>query len=415
MVHSQCLKTFIVNRIFYAFTLLVGLVSCNSTPTEFDINLAEAPWDTITQKASGTTVNFMMWQGNPSLNDYINNYVIPRVKELHNIDLEITGGQGPEVVQLVMGEKQAGVEKGQVDIVWINGETFFQLRKIDGLWGPFVKKLPSSKYINFDNPFISIDFQQPVNYMEAPWGMGQYALVYDSAQVSNPPRNLNQLEAYLKENPGTFTISNDFSGMTLLKSFLAEIGGSPTSLDGEFDEEKYKRLSEQLWDYINRNKKYFWKGGSTFPKEHTKVDQMFATGELHLVYGFSEGGIEDKIRDGLFPKTTRAYAWDNGTILNSNYLGIPYNSSNKAGAMTVINFLLSPEAQYYKLTRNGREARTVLDLNLLPAEWRTKFENAPKPQYSPNLEKLAKKAIKEPAPEYMIRLYDDFRTEVIEK
>ncbi len=234
-------------------------------------------------------------------------------------------------------------------------------------------------------------------------------------KVPNPPRNLDELETYLKENPGTFTISNDFSGMTLLKSFLAELGGSPTSLDGDFDEEKYERVSNQLWEYINRNKKYFWKEGSTFPKEHSKMDQMFATGELHLVYGFSEGGIEDKVRDGLFPKTTRAYAWDNGTILNANYLGIPYNSGNKAGAMAVINFLMSPEAQYEKLTRNGRESRTVLDPDRLPEEWKQKFRNAPKPQYSPDPEKLAKKAIKEPAPEYMIRLYEDFRTEVIEK
>jgi len=390
-------------------------MACKPTSSDSTFDPTDASWETIEEKAQGTTVNFMMWQGNPPLNDYINNFLVPTLKDRYGITMKITGGQGPEIVQLVMGEKQAGIENGQVDIVWINGETFFQLRKIDGLWGPFVKQLPNSQYINFDNPFINTDFQQPVNYMEAPWGMGQFALVYDSAKIPDPPRNLKELETYVKANPGTFTLSNDFSGMTLLKSFLAEIGGSPTSLDGDFDEAKYERLSAQLWDYLNRNKKYFWKEGSTFPKEHTKMSQMFATGELQLVYGFSEGGIEDKIEEGLYPKTARAYAWDNGTILNSNYLGIPYNSGNKAGAMVAINFLISPEAQYKKQIHNGREARTVLEINRLPAEWKEKFENAPKPSYSPDSEKLAKKAIQEPAPEYMIRLYEDFRTEVIEK
>lgn len=391
------------------------LAACGEAPAEPKSDITEASWEEITQKASGTTVTFMMWQGSPVLNGYINSYVIPTVKEQYNINLKISGGRGPEIVQLMMGEREAGVDDGQVDIVWINGETFFQLRKVDGLWGPFTEKLPNKKYIDFEDPFINTDFQQPINGMECPWGMGQFAMVYDSAKIPNPPVNLKELEAYVKANPGTFTISNDFSGMTFLKSLLAEFGGSPQSLNGPFNEEKYTRFSSQLWDYINRNKKYFWKEGSTFPKEATKMSQMFATGELHLMYGFGEGGIEDKVKEGLYPTTSRAYAWDNGTILNSNYLGIPYNCGNKAAAMTVINFLISPEAQYMKAATSGRESRTILETDRLPVEWREKFENAPKREYAPEPEELVAKAIQEPAPEYMIRLYDDFRSQVIEK
>lgn len=399
----------------YVVLLLTLLSACTSTTSENETSLLDKNWDTISEESSGTTVNFMMWQGSSEINNYINNYVIPTVKERYNIDLQISGGQGPEIVQLIMGEKQAGISEGQVDMVWINGETFFQLRKIEGLWGPFVKKLPNSAYINFDDPFIHTDFQQPVNDMECPWGISQFAMVYDSAKISNPPKTLDELESYIKEYPGTFTISNDFSGMTLLKSFLAEIGGSPKSLNGPFSEEKYQKLSGKLWRYINRNKKYFWKEGATFPKEHSIMDQMFANGELYLSFGFGEGGIEDKVRSGLFPKSTKGYAWENGTVLNSNYLGIPYNAANKAGAMQVINFLISPEAQFRKSDPDGMDANTVLSIEKLPDEWKAKFENAPNRLYGPEMEDLRSHAIEEPAPEYMIRLYEDFRTEVIEK
>jgi putative spermidine/putrescine transport system substrate-binding protein len=389
-------------------------MACNNS-LENNQNTERASWEEITQLATGTTVTFMMWQGSPVINNYINNYVVPTVKKKYNINLRITGGQGPEIVQLIMGEKEAGVSTGQVDIVWINGETFFQLRKIDGLWGPFVAQLPNAQYIDFDDPFISIDFQQPIDFMECPWGISQFALVYDAARVANPPRNLQELEAYIKANPGTFTISNDFSGMTLLKSFLAELSGSPTGLDGPFDEEKYERLSTQLWDYINHNKKYFWKQGTTFPKEHTKMDQMFASGELLLSFGFSEGGVEEKVRQGLFPNTTRAYAWENGTVLNSNYLGIPYNSGNRAGAMQVINFLISPEAQFEKANPEGMNVNTVLEINRLTPEWQEKFNNIPKRKYGASMEELSHKAIKEPVAEYMLKIYEDFRTQVIEQ
>ena len=32
--------------------------------------------------------------------------------------------------------------------------------------------------------------------MEAPWSIGQFAMICDSAKVSNPPSNLKELEAY---------------------------------------------------------------------------------------------------------------------------------------------------------------------------------------------------------------------------
>jgi putative spermidine/putrescine transport system substrate-binding protein len=399
--------------LFLLFVISLFFLSCENQKESK--NWKKASWNEIEKEAEGTTVNFMMWQGSPVINDYINNYVVPTLKEKHNINLKISSGQGPEIVQLMMGEKQAGSEAGQVDMVWINGETFFQLRKIEGLWGPFTDKLPNAKFINFNDPFISIDFQQEINGMECPWGISQFALVYDSAKTQNPPKSLSQLEQFIKANPGTFTISNDFSGMTLLKCFMAELSGSPDGLDGAFNQEKYDSLSAQLWDYINQNKKYFWKEGRTFPKEHSKMDQMFSSGEILLSYGFSEGGIEDKVLQGLFPKSTKGYAWENGTILNSNYLGITYNSQNKAGAMQVINFLISPEAQLKKAAPSGMNANTVLDISKLSDKYKKQFQEITARQYGPSLEELSENAIREPAPEYMLNIYEDFRTYVIEE
>ncbi|WP_373518577.1 ABC transporter substrate-binding protein [Pricia sp.] len=402
-------------KIPFIIVSILLVVSCAEKPKADEEVLKTASWHEIAQKAKGCTVNFMMWQGSPAINNYINNYVVPSVKKKYNIDLKISGGQGPEIVQLVMGEKQADIEKGQVDMVWINGETFFQLRKVNGLWGPFVNQLPNAEHINMNDPFINTDFQQPVKGMEAPWSINQFAIVYDSAKVVDPPKNLSQLTEYLERYPGTFTISNDFTGMTLLKSFMAEFGGGPNSLDGAFNEEKYNLLSKKLWEYVNAHKKYFWKEGRTFPKEQSKMGQLYANGELLLIYGFSEGGIEEKVLNGLYPKSTRGYAWDNGTIKNSNYLGVLYNAPQKAGAMQVIDFLLSPEAQLKKADVNGMNSNTVLDMESLPVDWQQKFNKVAKRQFGPEMKELEDNAIAEPAPEYMIRLYEDFRKKVIEK
>lgn len=370
-------------------------------------------WSQIEASARGSEVTFMMWQGSPELNAYLNDFVKPKLKLLYDIDLKIVGGQGVEIVQLIMSEKQADIEAGEVDMVWINGETYFQLKEITGLWGPFVDKLPNAKLIDFENKFISIDFQQPIEGMEAPWSITQFALVHDSIKHPNPPSTLQELAKFVEQNPSSFTISNDFSGMTLLKSFLAELSGSPDGLNGAYDEVKYQKLSSQLWDWINQNKQYFWKNGETFPTEHTKLNQMYANGELSLSYGFGEGGIDDKINQGLFPKSTKAYPWKNGTIKNTNYLGITYNGKHKLGAMVVINFLLSPEAQLAKSDVNGVNANSVLMYTKLTPRDQALFDQIPKRKYGVSIESMEGNAIQEPDPKYMIKLYEDFRKKVI--
>ena len=78
----------------------------------------------------------------------MNDFVVPQLKSKYNIDLKISAGQGNQIVSLVMNEKQAG-KQNQMDMCWINGETFYQLRQIDGLHGPFTDQLPNSKYIDF--------------------------------------------------------------------------------------------------------------------------------------------------------------------------------------------------------------------------------------------------------------------------
>lgn len=394
--------------------LILFVASCQSKRDKKKTAMNGIAWDKIEKKAQGSTVHMMMWQGSPELNDYMNNYVVPTLKEKYKIDLKLNGGQGSEIVQLAMNEKEAGTRNGQIDMAWINGETSFQLRKIDALWGPFLDYIPNAEYIDLEDPFINTDFQQPIKGMECPWGISQFALAYDSAKVDEPPQNLTELEAYVKKYPGTFTISNDFTGMTLLKSFLAELGGGPDSLDGEFDKEKYERLSQKLWDFINRNKQYFWKEGETFPKEHTKIAQLVANGELNIAYGFSEGDVEEKVNSGLYPKTMRAYPWKNGTIKNSNYLGIFKNATHKAGALVATNFLISPEAQFKKSQVEGADSNSILSVDRLPEKWAKKFNKTPDRQYGLEMSDLKEYAIEEPAPEYMIRLYEDFRKEVIE-
>ncbi|WP_337872602.1 ABC transporter substrate-binding protein [Ignavibacterium sp.] len=392
---------------------LIIFASCNKKVKEE--NISNLNWEKIVEKAKGSELTLMMWSGDPFINAYMNNYVIPEVKNKFGIILNISEGQGSKIVQILMAEKEAGKNKSELDMMWINGETFYQLRQIDALFGPFLEKLPNSELIDFNNPFIKYDFQQPIDGMECPWGNVQLAIIYDSLKVTDPPETMEELESFVKNNSGVFTIPTEFTGMTLLKSMLIAIAGGQEELNGDFDETKYNKYSAKLWEYINRIKPYFWKEGKTFPPTLAQTHQMFASGELYFTFSNNDSEVDNKVLLGLFPNTSRSYVLKTGTIQNSHYMGIVKNSSNKAAAMVVCNFLISPEAQLKKMNPEVWGDGTILDINKLSDDYQNKFKNIPQRKYSLKRDSIQSKALMELAPEYMIRLYSDFRKYVIEK
>jgi putative spermidine/putrescine transport system substrate-binding protein len=401
----------VVGLVFWACLRLSG---CRSAPPDgVGLDLSTASWEEIEQAARGQAVNMTMWMGDPLINEYMRGFVAPSLQEQYGVTLRVSAGQGNQIVSMVMTEIEAGKAVSEVDLVWINGETFYQLRQIDALFGPFTDRLPNAAFVDLENPFIGVDFQQPVDGYEAPWGNVQFALITDTLRVPDPPRTRAALADWVHAHPGRFTFDNGFAGMTLLKALLIDIAGGPEALAGPFDEARYRTHSAALWEYINGIKPYFWMEGATYPAGVAQLHQMFANGEVDFTMSNNDGEVDNKVRQGLFPASARAFVLEGGTIQNSHYLGIVRTAPNRAGAMVAINFLLSPEAQLRKADPEVWGDGTVLAIDRLPAEWQPRFREAGRRAHAPPREALQPYALPELAPEYMIRLYDDFRTHVL--
>ncbi len=343
----------------------------------------------------------------------MNNYVKPALKKKYNITLQVAAGQGAQIVSILRSELEADRSTGDIDLVWINGATFYQLRQIQALYGHFVSKLPNSKYIALSDPFVVKDFQQPIDGYECPWGTVQFSMITDTARVPNPPETPQALEDYVEQHHGTFTFSNDFTGMTFLKSLM--IGMAPQdALYGPFNDSTYQKYSGILWDYINRIKPYLWKRGKSFPSTLGALHQLFVNGEVNFTMSDNDAEVENKVKQGFFPKSSKAFILSTGTIRNSHYIGIPVNAPNKEAAFVACNFLISAEAQYQKKIPENWGDGTVLDISKLPESWQMKFNHLPPRKHALPRDTLTQYAQQELAPEYMIRLYDDFRKNIIE-
>lgn len=402
------------------FTKLLGgfclllLVACGDAPAAPGDRAGEPQnWEETLASARGQTVDFMMWAGDPLINDYVQDYVVPNVRDQFGVTLNVIPGQGNNIVQLLLREFEAGQSSSEVDLCWINGETFYQLRQIDGLYGPWTEKVPNGQYLDFDNPFIGTDFQQPIEGYELPWGNVQMTLIYDSTKVSAPPRTRAELLAFVRANPGRFTFDVEFTGLTFLKTLLIDISGEKGELAGAFDQQKYDRYSAELWAYVRQLQPYLWREGRTFPSGVAPMHQMFANGELWFTMSNNDVEVDNKISEGLFPPTARAYVPDFGTIQNSHYLGIAKLSDAKSAAMVVANFLISPAAQLRKADPAVWGDGTVYAMNRLPDSLRLAFEQQPGRKYAPRRADIQPLALQELVPEYMIRLAEDFRRNVV--
>lgn len=397
--------------------LLVGplllLVGCGASSPPPELS-PETTWDEILEQARGQTVRMAMWDGDPLINAYMRDYVTPRLRDQYGVALQFIGGHGSWLVSKLLVDREANRQSGDIDLMWINGETFYQLRAMNALYGPFTERLPNNQYIDWDNPFIAIDFQQPVEGYECPWGNVQLAIIYNRDTVPDPPQTMDELATWVREHPGRFTFDNSFTGMTFLKSLLSEFAGGPGSLDGPFDENVYLKASDKLWDYLREIQPYLWREGQTFPESVAQLHQLFSNHEVDFTMSNNDGEVDNKVIQGVLPESARAYVLETGTIRNSHYLGIPFNAPNKAGALVLANVLISPEAQLRKASPAVWGDGTVLSLDRLPEEWRSKFETIEGRVRVPPRGELEARALKEPASEIMMRLHADFRREIIE-
>jgi len=373
--------------------------------------LAAAPWDSIVEGARGTSVVWRMWRGDPAINAYVDDWVVPRLRQRYDIRLDVVSGFGPEIVNQVVTEREAGA-RGSADLIWINGETFHNLRREGLLWGPWAGRLPNAAFVDSASSIVMRDFEQDPAGYESPWGRVQFALIYDSARTPEPPGTYAELRAWIQENPGRFTHDQQFTGVTFLKGLMYALAGGVEGFQGGFDEESYRAGSEAVWSWLEEVRGSFWRGGDAYPAGVADLHRLFANREVDFTMSNNHNEVVTKIRQGLFPPTARAMVFRDGTLANAHDLGIPFNARNPAGAMIVADFLLSPDAQLRKLEPDVWGDGTVLSMERVPAEWAARFRDLETDARALPAEILEAYGRPEVAPGYHERLADEWRSRI---
>jgi putative spermidine/putrescine transport system substrate-binding protein len=399
-----------------AALVVTGLAACGGdrsrearTTTDELAELSALPWDSVVTRARGTRVTWRMWRGDPAINAFIDGWVTEQLRARYEITLNAVEGQGAELVNQFVLEREAGRGPGTASLVWINGETFSQLRAESLLAGPWAGTLPNSRFVDSASPIIARDFEQDPAGFESPWGAVQFALIYDTVRTPEPPRTINELTEWIRAHPGRFTHDQAFTGVTFLKLLMYAKGGGVETFAGGFTEERYALGRAAVFGWLDSLRTHFWRGGETYPPDVAAMHRLFANAEIDFSMSNNQHDVLNKVRQGVLPPTARALLLRDGTIANAHFVGIPFNAPNAAGAMVVADFLLSPEAQLRKLDPEVWADGTVLDVSRLTTEWRDRFTALEQETQGIPRDSLRRYARPEVAPAYHERLQADWR------
>lgn len=393
-----------------AFSILALLLSACSSEEASESSDADSlltdDWEVIQEAAQGQEVNMYMWGGNDNINNYLDEWVAPRMKEQHGIELNrVPMNDAQDIINQLLDEKTAGKTDGSMDIVWINGENFKAAKDNGLLWGDFTGQLPNfNDYIDAAAPEVSEDFGEPVEGLEAPWGKAQFVFVHDEAQYETPPKSMDELADWVKEHPGQFTYPAppDFTGSAFVRHVLYETtGGHEQYQQPAAEIEDLEQRLEPMWQYLNSIEPYLWREGETYPESLAKQDQLFASGEIGMTMSYDPALAASEVLKGRFPESTRTYLLDGGTLANTHFLSIPFNASDKAGALVAINELMSPAAQTAKLSPENWGDLTALDLEKLSPEEQQAMNEVDLGEATLSIEELEQNRLPELSSDYI--------------
>ena len=314
--------------------------------------ISQSNWAEVASKARGQTVVMNAWGGSERINAYLA-WAGQEIQKQFGVKLEhVKVTDTADVVKRVRNEKAAGRNTdGSVDLVWINGENFLAMKREAMLFGPWAESLPNFRFVDVEGkPTTRIDFAEPVQGMEAPWGMAQLTFSADRSKTPNPPRSTPALLEFAKANPGRVTYSKppNFHGTTFLKQALMDLTPDRVALYKPFDSAAFGKITEPLWRHLDALHPHLWRNGKQFPANAAAIRQVMADGELALSFTFNPNEAANEITAGRLPASVFSYQFDTGTIGNTHFLAIPFNSKVKEGSQVVANFLLSPAAQARK-------------------------------------------------------------------
>jgi putative thiamine transport system substrate-binding protein len=306
-----------------------------------------AQWQQTLKAATGQSVYLYAWGGSKAVNEYLR-WATREIAQQYRIKLihvKVTDPSEP-----VSRLKAENGRTSAIDLMWVNGENFAYLKQQGFLLGNLWSAIPNATFLAVDSLPITVDFGEPMDGFEVPWGIGQFNLIAENGVFQPPQVSAKSLLDIAKKKPKTVTYPRppEFHGTTFLKQLLVNLTDADPRLYKSSTKQAQDELLPVLWQYLDQLHPYLWQQGKAFPSSAAEQLLLYQQKTLSMAVSFNPNQWQkEKSTQQISESSVRRYFAD-GAITNSHNLAIPKSAPSPDAAKVVINFMLSEKAQQEK-------------------------------------------------------------------
>ncbi len=253
----------------------------------------------------------------------------------------LSGTGTQSLTDMLIAAHKAGQTNTDYDIVDLGGD---DLSKVVSQAGEemLVKldktKIPNSSKVSAEST-VATDYVQPYRGTTV-------IMAYDSEKVENPPKTVDELVAWMEENPGRFAYNapgtggaGDSFARSMVYNFMDEeaMTSDDTSWEEEWDE-GFQFLAD-IHPYMYES------GGSiVYPNKNQGTLDLLNQGEIDMCPNWADMVLSQRAQ-GTIKDSIKIYQIEPSLTGSLQSLAIPTFGSHEEGAYAFMDFMLSDTAQ----------------------------------------------------------------------
>ena len=234
---------------------------------------------------------------------------------------------------------------------------------------------------------------EAAEYYGVPYRGSSVVIGYNSQFVKTPPRTFDDLVAWIKANPGKFTYcdpNTGGSGQAFVTAAIYQFTGAAKFAGKEYDP-KEEAAWEPGWKLLRDLQPAMYNNGF-HPNGNVAVLQLLAQQNIYMASVWSDQGL-DFYQRGQLPKTMKFTQITPPLIGDDARVMLPAGGAHLEGAMTFLNWLLTPEAQ--TMVIDMLKGYPGIEWQYMPASLREQFKDVakgfspyPNPKYFADIKRL---------------------------
>lgn len=377
--------------------LTVFISGCTNEKDSRIENVNTRNWEKLLESSKGTKVNLYTYIDKEDFINYIDKYIKPRLKTEYDISLKLIVEEYEDIIYKLKEYKESENENGEIDIIWIEGDKINELTSKEYIFKPFTDELPSKDiYLDLNKYENTMYLGNDLKNAFLPFGRSQMVMYYNENAIDEGFPSTEELFDYVKKNPGRFTypeaksqLGQDFVNTVIMNEVsLREI----MKLDGSESTDEIKKVIQPGIDMLIDINPYLWNDGKSYPMDERELIDLYNSESLDIGLSRNQFYVQNNDYDD-FPGDTFTFVFDKGTVNEYTYLCIPYNSTNKSGAMVVCDYLLTPDSQVIKYNPSNWGNLPVVDSSRLNDIEFNKFKKVRLKKYSLDYSELYTKSL----------------------